>query len=101
MRSMRFTAQPPFSPPAPTQTDYDLATRVPLMMHVPWMQASQGKRSGIMAELQDMYPTLAELAGLGPVQDGVQGTSLAPLFEAPEAPPPALQAKRAYSQIGR
>lgn len=51
------------------------------------------------------YRTLADLAGLSAVepavQDSVQGTSLAAVFESPTDLPPGLDAKRAYSQIGR
>mmetsp|Transcript_24259 Transcript_24259/g.26951 ORF Transcript_24259/g.26951 Transcript_24259/m.26951 type:complete len:158 (+) Transcript_24259:1-474(+) len=48
-----------------------------------------------------MYKTLAELTGLGEVEEGVQGTSLATVFDNPENLPSDLKTKRAYSQIGR
>lgn len=86
------------------KTDTELAVHVPLLIRVPWKQASLGWRTTVKAELIDMYRTLADLAGLSSqaplVEDSVQGTSLAPVFDAPGSPGP-LAEKRAYSQIGR
>ena len=75
---------------------------MPLVVRVPWKAAAAGARTGVRAELVDLYRTLVDLAGLdaGLIQADVQGTSLAPLFDAPAAPPPALAAKAAFSQIG-
>ena len=84
------------------KTDTELATRVPLMVRVPWKPASAGARTAVHAELVDLYRTLVDLAGLNAsdIQADVQGESLAPLFDAPDAPTPALANKTAYSQIG-
>ena len=84
------------------KTNTELATRVPLIVRVPWKAAAAGARTAVRAELVDLYRTLVDLAGLNAshVQADVQGTSLAPLFDAPAAPPPALAAKAAFSQIG-
>jgi len=60
-----------------------------------------GQRTTVKAELVDMYRTLAELAGLSGVQDSVQGTSLAPVFDAPVHMPEKMAQKVAFSQIGR
>lgn len=71
---------------------------------MPWKTQAVGKKTTVKAELIDMYKTLAELAGIGPVESGpqgVQGTSLAALFDDPEHPPPMLAGKKAFSQIGR
>jgi len=84
------------------KTNTDLATRVPLIIRVPWKTESVGARTAVRAELVDLYRTLVDLAGLdaAAIQGDVQGVSLAPLFDAPAAPPPALVAKPAFSQIG-
>lgn len=68
-------------------TNFELGTRVPLIIKVPWKLAVRGRKSTVMAELVDMYRTLAALSGFpnGPVEDGVEGQSLAPLFDAPAA----------------
>lgn len=83
------------------KTNTELATHVPLLIRVPWKEASQGVRTTVKAELVDMYKTLAELTGLGPVENGVQGTSLAPVFDSPINLSPKFANKIAYSQIGR
>lgn len=79
------------------KTNTELAVHIPLFIRVPWKNNSIGKRTQVKAELVDMYRTLAELTGLGGVEDGVQGTSLAEVFDNPAA----LQKKVAYSQIPR
>lgn len=73
------------------------------MIRVPWKAAAAGARTSVRAELVDLYRTLVDLAGLdaGAVEADVQGVSLAPLFDAPAAPPAALAGKTAFSQIGR
>ena len=62
------------------KTNFDLAVRVPLLMHVPWLpEGSRGARTQQIAELVDVFPTLAALAGLPP-SAGTEGTDLSPLF---------------------
>ena len=67
-------------------TNFELATRIPLMIRAPWLRSSVGKRTGALVEAVDLYATLADLAGLPPPtihgQD-INGTSLAPLFSDP------------------
>ena len=84
------------------KTNTELATRVPLIIRAPWKAASIGARTAVRAELVDLYRTLVDLAGFDgtTVQADVQGISLAPLFDTPTTPPPALAAKPAFSQIG-
>ena len=60
-------------------TNYEIATRVPLLIWTPDMpQGSRGKSTDALVELVDMYPTLCELTGLA-VPEHVEGISLAPL----------------------
>jgi len=58
-------------------TTMEQANRVPLMIHVP---GHGGGTTATLAELMDLYPTLAELAGL-PVPGHLQGKSLAPVLQ--------------------
>ncbi len=64
-------------------TDFELDTRVPLIIRMP------GRRAGThvtgLVEAVDLYPTLAEIAGL-PVPAGVEGESFAALFDEPGRP---------------
>lgn len=61
-------------------TNFELGTRVPMMIRVPWKPESMGKRTFALSELVDLYPTLAELAGLPPSAENLEGKSLVPLF---------------------
>ena len=63
-------------------TLFESATRVPLLIRAPHMSAtSAGKVTNSPAQLLDMYPTLAALAGLPMPQPGsVDGVDLSPLF---------------------
>lgn len=46
------------------QTNFDAATRVPLLIKVPWKPQSQGQRTASLTDLVDMHPTVAALAGI-------------------------------------
>ncbi|MBI4583300.1 MAG: sulfatase-like hydrolase/transferase [Planctomycetes bacterium] len=65
-------------------TNFDIAGRVPLIISVPG-QATAGARTDALVELVDLYPTLCERTGL-PLPEGLEGRSVAPLLENPEAP---------------
>jgi len=66
-------------------SNWELDARVPLLIRAPWIPASAGARTWAFAELIDMYPTLVELAGLPlpPASEGLEGTSLVPVLQAP------------------
>jgi iduronate 2-sulfatase len=65
-------------------TNYEIATRVPLMIWTPDMpKGSRGKKSEALVELVDMYPTLCELAGLEK-PDHLEGQSFVPLLSNPD-----------------
>lgn len=58
---------------------FELATRVPLFVRAPWL--APGARSSKLVELVDIYPTIAELAGLPlPDNETLDGRSLVPLM---------------------
>lgn len=65
-------------------TNSEAGTRVPLIFRAPWIEASRGAKTKALSELVDLYPTLAELAGIGlPAGDEgahLGGTSLVPVF---------------------
>jgi sucrose-6-phosphate hydrolase SacC (GH32 family)/arylsulfatase A-like enzyme len=62
-------------------TNFELGTHIPLILSVPG-QKTAGQRSAALVEYVDVYPTLAELAGL-PLPSHLEGTSFAPLLENP------------------
>ena len=64
-------------------TLWDRSTRVPLIFAGPGV--GSGAESSRPAELLDLYPTLAELAGL-PAKEGLEGHSLVPQLKDAEAP---------------
>lgn len=65
------------------QSNYEIDTRVPLIIHDP-RRKGNGASSDSLVELVDIYPTLCDLAGL-PIADNLEGTSLKPILDNPEA----------------
>lgn len=63
-------------------TNYEIATRVPLIASTPNMKA-KGKSSKGLVELLDIYPALCDLAGL-PKPKHIEGRSFAPILDDPE-----------------
>jgi arylsulfatase A-like enzyme len=63
---------------------FEESTRVPLIISAPGMKQSAGQSVKGVVELIDLYPTLADLAGLGEQAPKIlQGESLRPLLENP------------------
>ena len=59
---------------------HEESTRIPLIVHVPGRKPAQ---STALAQQIDIYPTLAELCGLG-IPEHVQGRSLARVIDEPQ-----------------
>jgi arylsulfatase A-like enzyme len=82
-------------------TNFEVGTRVPLIIRVPGGAA--GQSSDALVELVDLYPTIAELAGLGipsPSERGgypLEGNSLVEFVNDPSA----ISQKGAFSQWRR
>jgi iduronate 2-sulfatase len=77
------------------QTNYDIDTRVPLLVRVPG-QIVVGTQSSALVELVDLYPTLCDVANL-PIPPSTEGTSFAPLL----ADPGTKWKTAAFSQFHR
>jgi iduronate 2-sulfatase len=63
-------------------TNFELDTRVPLIIHDP--RNPIGQKSTSLSEFVDIYPTICELAGL-PSPSHLEGTSLVPVLQNPAA----------------
>lgn len=63
-------------------TDFELDTRVPLLISAPGMKAA-GRSSEALVEYVDIYPTLAELCGLS-APGNLEGFSFVPLLDEPD-----------------
>ena len=55
--------------------NWEVGTRVPLMIRAPWVKAAGG-RSSTLAELVDVYPTAVDLAGVPAPRMRLDGDSL-------------------------
>jgi uncharacterized sulfatase len=79
---------------------FERSARTPLIVSAPRQKPGATSR---LVELIDLYPTLAELAGLAPTP-GLHGRSLAPLLKDPRAPwahPAFTQVTRALNPPGK
>ncbi len=63
------------------QTNFELATRAPLIVRTPGKHAA-GSSTSALVEMVDIYPTLCDLAGL-PKPEHLEGTSFVPLIDQP------------------
>lgn len=76
-------------------TNFEWATRVPLMISVPESGVG-GESTAALVELVDLYPTLAEWCGL-PLPDHLEGRSFVPVLKLPSEKGRAS----AYSEYSR
>jgi uncharacterized sulfatase len=74
---------------------FEESARVPLIVHAPGAKAN-GRASGSLAELVDVYPTLCDLAGV-PAPAVLEGKSLRPVL----ADPAAVLHEGAFTQARR
>jgi arylsulfatase A-like enzyme len=74
---------------------YEISTRSPLIVRAPGFRP-RPSRTDALVEFVDIFPTLCELTGL-PLPEGIEGTSLKPLFETPGRP----WKRAAFSYISR
>ncbi|MFM8532692.1 MAG: sulfatase [Acidimicrobiia bacterium] len=63
-------------------SNVELDTNAPLIISVPGMK-NPGRRTDALVEFVDVYPSLAELAGL-PLPEHLEGTSFVPLLDDPD-----------------
>lgn len=77
------------------QTNYDIDTRVPLLVHIPGQEAT-GVLCDRLVELVDLYPTLCDAASI-PIPTNMEGSSFVPLL----AQPTRNWKKAAFSQFHR
>lgn len=61
------------------QTNYNIDTRVPLLIRVPGKYQS-GAKCSQLTELVDLYPTLCDLAGID-IPENMEGVSLKPMLK--------------------
>ena len=83
-------------------TNWETDARVPMLVRVPWLPNSHGKRTSAIVEHIDMYPSLAELAGV-PVNrkdESIDGISWAGLLHDP-ASKNGYHKDAAFSQFPR
>ncbi len=63
-------------------SNFELDARVPLIVAAPDLPERQGKKTRALAELVDLFPTFAELAGINEdLPENLEGLSLAPIIK--------------------
>jgi iduronate 2-sulfatase len=62
-------------------TNFEIATRVPLIVSAPGFEPA---RTAAIAELVDLYPTICDLANVDPPEH-LEGQSLLPVLQNPQA----------------
>lgn len=87
-------------PKGEKKSNFEDTVRVPLLIHVPWKPASQGKTTMAIAELVDVFPTVAALAGLSPAP-GIEGSDLSSLLDNPNLPGKSVRAHGTRDDIVR
>lgn len=66
-------------------SNFELDARVPLIIADPRAPESHGRKTNSLAELVDLYPTLAHLAGIGEdLNRRLEGDNLAPVISDPD-----------------
>ncbi len=63
-------------------TNFEVDTRVPLIIRHPGMKQTHGTKTSSLVELIDLYPTLCELVEI-PLPSHLQGRSIAPILRDP------------------
>ncbi len=86
-------------------SNFEHGTRVPLVMRAPWLRHPPGARTGVLAELIDIFPTMLDALGARlakPRADELDGVSLLPVLRDPSDDAVARRLKRfALSQYMR
>ncbi|MFK7852320.1 MAG: sulfatase [Akkermansiaceae bacterium] len=75
-------------------TVFESSLHIPLIVRVPGLP--QGKKTNVLTESVDIYPTLCELAAV-PAPDTLEGRSFADILKKPET----TRSDTAYSRFGR
>ncbi|QDT07588.1 Choline-sulfatase [Rubripirellula lacrimiformis] len=66
-------------------TNFELDARVPLIVSAPGLESNHGRHARGICELVDLYPTLADLAGLhAGLPSTLDGISLVPMLRDPD-----------------
>eukprot|EP01063_Lacrimia_lanifica_P033873 TRINITY_DN614_c1_g1_i1.p1 TRINITY_DN614_c1_g1~~TRINITY_DN614_c1_g1_i1.p1 ORF type:complete len:730 (+),score=182.08 TRINITY_DN614_c1_g1_i1:64-2253(+) len=64
-------------------TNFEHGTRVPLIVSAPWLPESIGARTSVLAELIDVFPTVADAVGIPADTLDLDGVSLLPALASP------------------